>query len=106
MSDISKSPPMTMDERIEAAAHKWAPLAWTAIGLGDTVAHAARREASLRDVKEIIVAAFPELSGDKPTHWLAPWEATDEMWEAQHYREPEDRWKNMRDAYLGKGDGG
>ncbi len=52
-----------------------------------------------------ISAAFPELSGDKPG-WIAPWEPTVEMQNAALESPSYIPWIAMRDAYLGKGDGG
>lgn len=61
--------------------------------------------------RTVIAAAFPELSGDKPG-WIAPWEPTKEMWAAGRVvdgymlHSVGSVWDAMRDAYLGKGDGG
>lgn len=98
---------MTMDERIEAAARAHDPDWW----------ESADEEA--RDIVRVwmrraIAAAFPELSGDKPTHWLAPIFATTKMIDAPTALFKSDGplrsaslcWVLMRDAYLGKGDGG
>lgn len=105
------SPPMTMDERVEAAARAYDPDAFA-----ETASEALRR-ATRQHVREILAAAFPELHGDQPKGWIAPWDPTDKMclattagaadevsdalrWDVEH------EWKSLRDAYLGKGDGG
>lgn len=106
----------TMDERVEATCialdPKWAEE-------NESVRTKARIFFS-----EILAAAFPELHGDKPTHWLAPMEATAAMQKAvafgeyittsfgdEHYTfdyvsgdNAADIFVGMRDAYLGKGD--
>jgi hypothetical protein len=92
-------------------------------------------EARVPIVLAVAEVLWPELHGDKPTHviaphqvmtvdvykelfegthWLAPWEsdglmddaartATGQKWIGT---EPMVLWSAMRDAYLGKGDGG
>jgi len=101
---------MTMDERIEAAARlayeaepfvdiKGDPIPWAELS-----AHV--KQFPKRTVAPIIAAAFPELSGDKPTHWLAPRVPTVEMQNAALESPSYIPWIAMRDAYLGKGDGG
>lgn len=49
--------PMTMDERIEAGL----------VAMMEAQASSVRRD----QVRAILAAAFPELTGDKPTHQLA-----------------------------------
>ena len=115
---------MTMDERVEAAARAIAIAHGTdpdqeARGLTHAVAdrgdgipalisdHRGKLwEMWIVDARAALAAAFPELSGDKPTHWLAPMEATEGMMAVSYGAcDPED-WARARDAYLGKGDGG
>jgi len=86
-----------MDERVEAAAR----VSWRLSGI------------SIDLVRSMLAAAFPELHGDKPG-WIAPWEATETMenaaWDTAPRQgddmEPTRAYRAMRDAYLGKGDGG
>ena len=60
---------------------------------------------------EALCAAYPELHGDSPSHWLAPWEASEEMLTAAensphgdsyHYAAPRHQWPAMRTAHLAK----
>lgn len=76
---------MTFEERVERA--------WDIINDSDCIgAERSRVEAAIR-------AAFPDLYGEKPTAWIAPWEASEEMREAGSG--PVDRdWRTMRDLYL------
>jgi len=116
---------MTMDERVEAAARAaYADkgsygderLAWDAAAsiIGEDEARAAH-ETFRSMARAAIAAAFPELHGDQPKGWIAPWEATEEMNDAVD--DARDRYDHefitssrafqvARDAYLGKGDGG
>jgi len=127
---------MTMDERVEAAARVIRPDWFVYVGpdgesgLANYPGQTARMQESARQVaREALAVAFPELYGDKPG-WIAPWEATDGMYksalEFALIRMEEagvdglSPWKDyppirgttegmfaaMRDAYLGKGDGG
>ncbi|MBS0175495.1 MAG: hypothetical protein JSR64_15750 [Nitrospira sp.] len=133
---------MTMDERIEAAARAaYADkgsygderLAWDAAAsiVGEDEARATH-EAFRSMARAAIATAFPELSGDKPTGWIAPLEVTKEMvmagedaledFKDSDYDSGADgsthsytyfrsghckgMFEAMRDAYLGKGDGG
>lgn len=62
-------------------------------------------------------AAFPELFSDPPSHWLAPWEATEEMIAAAHVANPlgcdvelaaevyPPTFAAMRDSHLSKEEG-
>ena len=45
-----------MSEMVERVARALAPLAWAALGTGDTLAHENRRKASLRHAKAAIEA--------------------------------------------------
>jgi hypothetical protein len=51
---------MTFEERVEKAARALAPLAWSALGTGDTAAQANRRKASLRHAASALRAGVPE----------------------------------------------
>lgn len=100
---------MTMDERVEAATAAIRKFLGDAV-LSPTAEYIARIA---------LQAGVPELHGDKPG-WIAPWEATEEMatkgavyyhdnWRPGHALEDTAMpyiWDAMRDAYLGKGDGG
>lgn len=95
---------MTMDERVEAA--KRAILC--------RYGNMTEKEAELL-ARMALHAGVPEFHGDKPTHWLAPWEITDDMIDAVDRIGGDDdpgwwisdyEWDRIRDAYLGKGDGG
>ena len=118
---------MTMDERVEAAESALMNSKMWPVVFAAGAAHEVARIA--------LAAAFPELHGDKPTHWLAPMEATEAMHRAaaatapaQEYKRLVEEsgtrqvgaqvtapvhdvlpsivaWPAMRDAYLGKGDG-
>jgi len=93
---------MTMDERIEAAARAHDPELFVhpLHEPGQCEYCDEERAHARKHIREIIAAAFPELTGDKPTHviaphqvetldvykelvegthWLAPWEATEEI---------------------------
>ena len=112
---MSDKAPMTWDERVEAAAREMAaeqeyPQDWDS--WERRTEH--NRKQWRADARSVLAAAFPELSGDKPTRWIAPWEsdglmddaartATGQKWIGT---EPMVLWSAMRDAYLGKGDGG
>lgn len=80
---------MTMDERIEAAAE-----------VGRLALMSRGNHSPISLVRLIAEAVVPELSGDKPTHWLAPMEAD------RASDIVKGAWRQLRDAYLGKGDGG
>ena len=111
---------MTMDERVKAAVEAFGVAGWAALGLGDIRLSPRAEELASQYVREIIAAAFRELSGDKPTHWLAPTllrERVDTVLEtfgaaeAAGYQSRDrqyaiDMLRPARDAYLGKGDGG
>lgn len=83
---------MTMDERVERA--KRAILCRVPDGYGMT-----EIEAELY-ARMSLHAAFPELHGDKPTHWLAPMEVDNAGDTVKAV------WRKVRNRYLGKGDGG
>jgi hypothetical protein len=94
---------MTMDERVEAAAR--AGLAHR--GLDWDITTPEWRKEFQTQFSVALAAAFPELHGDKPTHWLAPMEATEDMRDAMaDQMGSRAEWGAARDAYLGKGDGG
>jgi hypothetical protein len=90
---------MTMDERVEAAQDAMCESKmWPVVFASGAAAELARIA---------LAAAFPELQGDKPTHWLAPWDITEHMAaEMECQFSTESQWTAARDAYLGKGDGG
>ena len=109
---------MTDEQRIEAAARKCTEFE-TGVLHPDVVDEVWR----LRRAKvcEIIAAAYPELHSDKPSHWLAPWEASEVMYAAAEETnrgggiadggggEPdiydlEEVWSAMRTAHLAKED--
>jgi len=48
---------MPSDEIIETMARAFAPLAWAALGTGDTLAHLNRRKASMRHARAALSAA-------------------------------------------------
>lgn len=111
---------MTMDERVEAATAAIRKF------LGD----AAMSPTAEYIARIALQAGVPELQGDKPKGWIAPWEATESMYEgalefALQRMEAAgvdglSPWKDyppirgttegmfaaMRDVYLGKGGGG
>jgi len=107
----------TMDERIEAAARaEYATMPYLDEE-GEVIPwedlHENVRVGRCNEMRPFIAAAFPELQGDKPTHWLAPIEPTLEMELAadrfDHRELPSRGYQHfvaMRDAYLGKGGGG
>jgi hypothetical protein len=114
-----------MDERIEAAARAHDPELFVhpLHEPGQCEYCDEERAHARKHIREIIAAAFPELSGDKPTHWLAPMEPADEMIRAGRreaafvnsdaasiYRAMGAAARGERteaaDAYLGKGGGG
>ena len=106
------SPPMTMDERIEAAARAialdlgWEPREVAAMFTPPYSDPYKDLAGSFTDSARVaIAAAFPDLQGDRPahviaphqvetldvykelvegTHWLAPWESDGEMDDAAH----------------------
>jgi len=108
---------MTMDERVKAAVEAFGVEGWAALGLGDIRLSPRADELASQYVREILAAAFPELSGDKPG-WIAPWEPTDAMCHAVVAGTLEDdvtdavrwdvgyEWRILRDAYLGEGNAG
>ena len=73
---------MTMNERVEAARRH----------LGNRYDH--------HTMTGVLAAAFPELYGPSPTHWIAPNEPTSEMMVAGWNTER--LWPVMRSAYLGE----
>jgi len=104
------SPPMTMDERVEAATAAIRKF------LGD----AAMSPTAEYIARIALQAGFPELHGDQPKGWIAPAalrgrvDAVLETFSADEesgYRSRDRQYviemlQPMRDAYLGKGDGG
>ena len=101
---------MTDEQRIEAAARKCTEFE-TGVLHPDVVDEVWR----LRRAKvcEIIAAAYPELHPDKPSHWLAPNEASEEMCKAGDADwpctsgegacgYPESIYRVMRTAHLAK----
>lgn len=59
----------------------------------------------IRDEREPMEAAFPELASDPPTGWVAPWTETKTMWKAGDAECNADEeidvvWSAMRDAHL------
>lgn len=87
---------MTMDERVEAAARALTLAdGWYSGALLAPMAEA--RKAYRDKALKAIAAAFPELTGDKPTHWIAPVEPPLEAMEALHLEGLE--WDDIRD-YL------
>jgi hypothetical protein len=96
---------MTMSERVEAAARElarfdiqhdiWGELGW-------------EQDTYRRNVRTILAAAIPEVFGDHPTVWLAPWEASEAMkatgWDMRYGEsDPEQaviEWRVLRDARL------
>ena len=88
---------MTRQERIERAAEVLEPGLLRADYL-----NAELRQHHLDEIDRALAAAYPELHGDSPSHWLAPQEATPEMArcarrDARNLREI---FAVMRDAYL------
>lgn len=121
---------MTLDERIEAAARAIEPGWWGPVETCDPNPswnwpsrhpldnypgqHEAYRLRSKERAVAILRAAFPELfpTGEHPSHWIAPWEATDEMdkiagdrlWNEMAVHIPDESVKTLfafaRDSYL------
>lgn len=92
---------MTESERIEAAAKAMVKLCT------GRLASTSRLPTRIEEAQAALRAAFPELFSSPPTHWLAPWEASDEMIEASYRddfpREPAsigEKWVLMRTAHL------
>ena len=123
MSAELRIPPMTMDERIEVVARVYDPQAFNPLPghePGKCSMCDENRDYARKKAREFLAAGVPELSGDKPTHWLAPTllrERVDTVLEkfgadeASGYRSHDrqyalDMLRPVRDAYLGKGDGG
>ena len=135
MSAELRIPPMTMDERIEVVAPLFYPLIRVVPEAMPSTWDNATDDAKdicRRLARQFLTAAFPELSGDKPTHWLAPMEVTKEMvvagedalddfkdsdWGSgpdgsthsyEFFRSGHCKgmFEAMRDAYRGEGDGG
>lgn len=107
--------PMTMDERVEAAARATAEsFGWRGWDRDDGEPSNTIRGHYFASARAALAAAFPELHGDQPKGWIAPWESDGAMDDAAHlaseYKwigaDPMVVWAAMRDAYLGKGDGG
>ena len=67
---------MTDEQRVEAAARAMVKLGVTRRAAGKQI------PTRYEEAQEALRSAYPELYGDKPSHWLAPWEATQEMLEA------------------------
>ena len=65
---------MTDEQRIEAVAKMVCPN-----GINDACIRAGVCECCREIAEHYLRAAYPELHGDKPSHWLAPWEASEEM---------------------------
>lgn len=67
-----------------------------------------REDAKARMEESIAATAtdlFPELDGEEPSAWLAPWETTSTLWEAADLNcraddEFDEMWVALRDAHL------
>ena len=64
---------MTDEQRIEAAARVLCRAMFLRVPAEDDLQN------FMSHARDILRAAYPELHPDKPSHWLAPWEASDEM---------------------------
>ena len=90
---------MKLEDRVEAAA--------TALrGIKS------RQETYEWHAREVLRAAFPELFTTPPQAWIAPWEATETMFEAGYPHAADPCWPEdfrkafgvMRDAHLSQSD--
>ena len=96
---------MTDEQRVEAAARVLGRHLHLRIPADDEL------QIYMPAARDILRASYPELHGDKPSHWLAPWEASEEMLTAAensphgdsyHYAAPRHQWPAMRTAHLAK----
>lgn len=97
---------MTFDERVQLAAPEVYRAMTEVMGIAapDDWADTGPEQEGYRDQWRTITAAllrsaFPDLYGEKPTAWIAPWEATKPMLKA-FWRTKGWFWSRMRDAQL------
>ena len=88
---------MTDEQRIEAAARVLCRAMFLRVPAEDDLQN------FMSHARDILRAAYPELHPDKPSHWLAPWEASEEMADAGSCEVTyEDAFTAMRTAHLAK----
>lgn len=105
---------MTPSDRIEAAARAMWTMNSLASEMGLTWDASPFSEHYREVAAAAVAAAYPELNGDSPSHWLAPNEATEEMEAAAEALDDrtgfydrnasgEEHYRAMRDAYRDEG---